>query len=245
MTRELPPLGENGRTFRTFMLWPIGLIAVLLVIGVVAFLGGCVGGGDDGGGGGNESTSEVTPTPSDTNSPQQALEQYIREQLGKEYAGDCSTSIVPPSEGKVCSAAKGERGNKKAYLVGVSSFEFNLWVFLANEGRDWKVESAQPVKAETANVPGAPWPLQKGAKVIVLGTGNCLNVRSSPGIKEAAVDCLADGTTIVLEEGPIEMDGFQWWRPQDRSGWVAGDWLRYPDESATPTAAAPTPTPQP
>jgi hypothetical protein len=39
------------------------------------------------------------------------------------------------------------------------------------------------------------------------------------------------------------MDGYQWWRPEGRSGWVAGDWLRYVDESATPAPAAATPTP--
>lgn len=49
---------------------------------------------------------------------------------------------------------------------------------------------------------------------------------------------------VVLAEGPVEMDGFQWWRPEDRSGWVAGDWLRYPEEvqGIQPT---PTPTPAP
>jgi hypothetical protein len=41
------------------------------------------------------------------------------------------------------------------------------------------------------------------------------------------------------------MDGFQWWRLEDRSGWVAGDWLRYPEglATATTTPAAVTPTP--
>ena len=38
--------------------------------------------------------------------------------------------------------------------------------------------------------------------------------------------------------------GYEWWRPEGRSGWVAGDWLRYVDDSATPSpAAAATPTP--
>jgi uncharacterized protein YraI len=84
--------------------------------------------------------------------------------------------------------------------------------------------------------------------VVVTGTGSCLNVRVAAGTKEAAVDCLADGTEVTLAEGPVEADGFQWWRVEDRSGWVAGDYLRYPDETGTPTpiaaaAASPTPTP--
>jgi len=116
---------------------------------------------------------------------------------------------------------------------------------MRKEGGAWKVESTLPVKPETVNAPGAPWPLEKGAKVVVGGTGTCLNVRVAPGIKEAAVDCIADGIVIVLEEGPVDMDGYQWWRPEGRSGWVAGDWLRYVDESATPSPAAATPTPTP
>ena len=134
---------------------------------------------------------------------------------------------MPETQG-LCSAASGERQNRKAFLVGPSSYEYQMWVFLRKQGGAWKVESTLPVKPETVNAPGAPWPLEKGAKVVVGGTGTCLNVRAAPGIKEAAVDCIADGTVIVLEEGPVEMDGFQWWRPEGRSGWVAGDWLRYP-----------------
>jgi hypothetical protein len=59
------------------------------------------------------------------------------------------------------------------------------------------------------------------------------------------VDCLADGTEVTIDEGPVEADGFQWWRVEDRSGWVAGDYLRYPEAGAagTPTPAPVTPTP--
>jgi hypothetical protein len=68
----------------------------------------------------------------------------------------------------------------------------------------------------------------------------------APSVKEAAVDCIADGTVIVLEDGPVEADGYQWWRPEGRSGWVVGDYLRYADESATPspvTTTTPTAAP--
>ncbi len=169
--------------------------------------------------------SEATGTPSESVSAEQALSDYITTQLKQEYAGDCTAALMPDTPG-LCSAARGERQNRKAFLRRAQLLRVSpLWVFLRKEGSAWKVESTLPVKPETVNAPGAPWPLEKGAKVIVGGTGTCLNVRAAPGIKEAAVDCIADGTVIVLEEGPVDMDGYQWWRPEGRSGWVAGDWL--------------------
>jgi uncharacterized protein YraI len=81
-------------------------------------------------------------------------------------------------------------------------------------------------------VPGIPWPLTVGAEVVVTSTGQCLNVRDGPGLAMTAIDCLEDGRTIKLGEGPEEVDDFQWWRIDGRDGWVAADWLRYPDAVA-------------
>jgi hypothetical protein len=217
-----------------------------LALGVIALaaVGGFVGitmiGGDNGKD--EDAQAQATGTPSETVSPEQALSTYVTTQLNAQYAGDCTAALMPEGQG-LCSAARGERQDRKAYLIGPSAYEYQLWVFLRKEGGVWKVESTQVVKPETVNAPGALWPLEKGAKVIVGGTGTCLNVRDAPGLKQNAVDCIADGTVIVLEDGPVEADGFQWWRPQGRSGWVAGDWLRYADETATPAPAAATPTP--
>ena len=230
--------------------WVIGLVAFVAVVAGAFFLGSSLrgggGGGDSSGDKSGAAPAGSSPTPQETVSVEQALEQYVTQQLGQQYVGDCTASVMPKEEGKLCSVAKGERTNKKAFMLGPSSFEFTLWVFLSKQGDAWQVDGTQPVSPDTANIPGAPWPLEKGAKVVVAGTGNCLNVRSAPGTKEAAVDCLADGTVITLAEGPVQADGHDWWQPQDRSGWVAGDWLRYPDESGTPTpiaAVSPTPTP--
>jgi hypothetical protein len=251
MTSKMPPLGE-GSPLIGRAIWVGGFVAIVAVVAGAFFLGSSLRGG--GGGGGDSSGDKSgaapagsSPTPQESVSVEQALEQYVTQQLGQQYVGDCTASVMPKEEGKLCSVAKGERTNKKAFMLGPSSFEFTLWVFLSKQGDAWQVDGTQPVSPDTANIPGAPWPLAKGAKVVVAGTGNCLNVRSAPGTKEQAVDCLADGTVITLAEGPVSADGHDWWQPQDRSGWVAGDWLRYPDESGTPTpvaaAASPTPTP--
>jgi hypothetical protein len=242
MANKMPPLGEPSRLKRR-ILWALGIVAVVAVLVVVAFAGLSLRGGD---GGGDEASATpqngATGTPSETVGAEQALADYITTQLNQEYAGDCTAALMPEVKG-LCSAARSERQDRKAYLIGPSSYEYQLWVFLRKEGSAWKVESTLPVKPETVNAPGAPWPLEKGAKVVVGGTGTCLNVRVAPGIKEAAVDCIADGEILVLEDGPVDADGYQWWRPQGRSGWVAGDWLRYVDESATPAPVA-TSTPE-
>jgi len=241
MANKMPPLGEPSRMrkIRRRAIWGIGGIIVVALLAGGAFAGikMLTGGNDEGG----ESTeAQSTGTPSATVSPEQALNDYVTNQLKQQYLGDCTAALMPEGQG-LCSAIRGERQNRRAYLIGPSAYEYQLWVFLKNDGGVWKIESTQVVKPETVNAPGAPWPLQKGATVVVGGTGTCLNVRAAPGIKEAAVDCIADGTVIVLEEGPVEMDGYQWWRPEGRSGWVAGDWLRYADEIAPGAAATPTP----
>ena len=247
MASKLPPLGEPSLLKRR-AIWAGTVVGIVAVVAVAAFvfINMTGGGGGDNGDSSNTQDGEATGTPSETVDAEQALADYITTQLKQEYAGDCTAALMPDIKG-LCSAARGERQNRKAYLIGPSSYEYQLWVFMRKEGGVWKVDTTLPVKAETVNAPGAPWPLEKGAKVIVGGTGTCLNVRVAPGVKEAAVDCIPDGTVIILEDGPVDVEGdeFLWWRPEGRSGWVAGDWLRYTDENATPSPAAITPTPVP
>jgi len=245
MASKMPPLGEPSPLKRR-AIWAGTVVGIVAVVGVAAFvfINMTGGGGGDNGDKSNAQDGGATATPSETVDAEQALVDYITTKLSQEYAGDCTAALMPDVKG-LCSAARGERANRKAFLVGPSSYEYQLWVFMRKEGGVWKVESTAPVKPETVNAPGAPWPLEKGAKVVVGGTGTCLNVRVAPSIKEAAVDCIADGTVIILEDGPVTADGYEWWRPEGRSGWVAGDYLRYADDNATPSPASATPTPAP
>ncbi len=224
------------------MAWTIGVAVVtaIVVIAVVALAGR--GGGGGGGDGGGKQTPTPEATPDESSDAEAALASYIREKLTLEYAGDCSASILPKGEGRVCSAFKGSGRAAGPTSSGRARTSSTSGCSSATMGAQWQVYATQPVNADTANLPGAPWPLEKGAKVVVAGTGSCLNVRVAAGTGEAAVDCLADGTEVTLAEGPVEADGFQWWRVEDRSGWVAGDYLRYPEAGATGTA---TPTPHP
>jgi hypothetical protein len=173
-------------------------------------------------------TAAGSPTPA-TGSPEDALTTYSRQQLQLEYVGDCQSAQMNRDEGKLCTVFRGDRGPAKAYVAGPAFSEFNTWIFVEQKAGQWQVIGEFPMNPQAADVPGIPWPLTVGAQVVVAGTGQCLNVREAPGLAAAAIDCLQDGTTIKLAEGPQVVDGFQWWRIDGRDGWVAADWLRYPD----------------
>jgi hypothetical protein len=180
-------------------------------------------------------TPSGSPTPA-TGSPEDALAAYARQKLQMEYVGDCETAQLPDDQGKLCTSLRGDRGPMKAYIAGPAFNEFTTWLFVeqkdglpAGQAGQWQVVGEFPIRPQAADVPGIPWPLTVGAQVVVVSTGQCLNVRDGPGLAQAAIDCLKDGTTIKLAEGPQEVDDFQWWRIDGRDGWVASDWLRYPD----------------
>jgi len=173
-------------------------------------------------------TAGGSPTPA-TGSPDEALAAYSRQKLQMEYAGDCQAAQQPGDEGKLCTSFVGDRGPAKAYIAGPAFSEFTTWIFAEQRAGQWQVIGDFPMNPQAADVPGIPWPLAVGAQVVVAGTGQCLNVREGPGLALVAIDCLQDGVTIKLGEGPQLVDGFQWWRIEGRDGWVAADWLRYPD----------------
>jgi hypothetical protein len=102
-------------------------------------------------------------------------------------------------------------------------------VILEDRGGQWAVASTTILNADTAAVPGIPWPLRTGVDVVVAGGKPCLNVREGPGLNQRAVDCLADGTRLRLATGPVALDNINWWQIEGRAGWVSGDYLRYPD----------------
>ena len=207
--------------------------AALLLAAVAApalLLAACFGDGEP-------STPDVTattptpvppPTPQ-TVAPKDALDAYVRDTLQTEYAGDCKDAQLPGDEGKLCTSFRGDRGPMKAYVAGPTFSEFANWIFLERKAGQWRVTGEFPIRPQADDVPGIPWLLTVGAQVVVTGTGQCLNVRDGPGLGNNAIDCLQDGTTIKLGEGPEEVDDFEWWRIEGRDGWVASDWLRYPD----------------
>ncbi len=173
-------------------------------------------------------TVEVSPTP-DVSGPEVVLAEYVENTLAKMFVEDCSKAVLEEDVGKICSIFRGERGNQRAYILGLTFSEPSQWAILENQGSQWRVVHTPAIRFDTAGVPGIPWPLTSGTDVVVVGAEPCVNVREGPGLDQAAVDCLEDGSVVQLSVGPIAADDFEWWQLAGRAGWVVSDFLRYPD----------------
>ncbi len=184
-----------------------------------------------GGGGGEEPTP--TPTPTATPSPgdraEEALAAYVATTTAVGFVADCSKANVNIDVGKICASFSGERGDQRAYVLGLTFSEFGEWAIVEERNGAWRVVKTIPITFDSLAVPGIPWPLRTSVDVVVTGTGRCLNVREGPSLAEAAVDCIDEGATITLAAGPTLADEIEWWQVDGRSGWVSGDYLRYPD----------------
>ena len=184
-------------------------------------------------GGGDNKKPDPTPGPTETPSAsgpvEQALKRHVETTLQRPFVADCSLANPTNDVNKVCAAARGQRGNQRAYAIGQTFSEFFQWVILEERSGQWTVVSTSPINADTAGIPGVPWPLRTGVDLVVAGAAPCVNVRLGPTINQAAVDCIADGTKVRLTAGPTAADGINWWQVEGRTGWVAGDYLRYPD----------------
>jgi len=67
--------------------------------------------------------------------------------------------------------------------------------------------------------------LEPGGRARVnVGAGSCLNLRNAPAIFSPPGNCLADGTSVRLVDGPFAADGQTWWRIEGQ-GWVSGEYL--------------------
>ena len=69
--------------------------------------------------------------------------------------------------------------------------------------------------------------LEPGTLAIVRGDGDCLRLRASPGLSGQRLTCMPDGSSVLVLEGTVEADGFEWQRLQfqDQTGWAATEFL--------------------
>lgn len=87
--------------------------------------------------------------------------------------------------------------------------------------------------AATSSVPPSPvnttgpGKFAAGDILVVTGTGDCLNVRTNPGIENDAIICIADATEVKVTGGPRQAGGLTWWKVETRlgEGWAAEDYL--------------------
>jgi hypothetical protein len=77
-------------------------------------------------------------------------------------------------------------------------------------------------------VPAAPTEIGIGIYVKVSGTGgNDLSFRANAGTNYARLKIVAEGSVLKVLDGPVETDGYTWWKLQDVSdgmvGWAVAD----------------------
>jgi len=87
-----------------------------------------------------------------------------------------------------------------------------------------------PVIAANTPTPAPGTQLAVGIRAVVVDTGaDQLSIRGGPGVANARLKMVGDGTTLKILEGPETADGKAWWRVQlddGTIGWVVGDFLR-------------------
>jgi hypothetical protein len=244
---------ERRRPLSRFLVPLGGLVVAAAIIAGVVFGLGLLDGDDEGSEAVVPPTATVvpSPTPPGANPAELAIGDYVRNTLGASYAGDCSIASVnqPPAASPttglgvaptagpspapvgdgLCSQSRGERVDVSAYVLGKPLAQPSHWIFVRQNGGAFTIVSAPEITPESSVIPGTPWPIVPGAEVVVTGAAPCLNVREGPALNQAAVDCIADGSTITVASGPAESDGFQWWQVDGRAGWVVAEYLRYPD----------------
>lgn len=219
-----------GATTRT------GVAAVLAILSTAAVVASACGVSGDGAQD-RERTATLNATPEATIPPEEALRLWVERRLRQGFVADCDQAVRPDDVGKQCARFRAEREGMLAYELGPVFSEYTRLIILKRVGDTWTIEHLEERDPALPPVPGVPWPLKVGASVIVTGTGDCLRVREQPGVQAPEVDCLADGTAVTISSGPLEVDGYEWWKLEGYGGWAAGNWLRYPDEEpAGPTA---------
>lgn len=81
-----------------------------------------------------------------------------------------------------------------------------------------------PLPSPTPIPTVAPPTLQVGGRAVVVNVGKAaLRLRASPGLTARVIARIPAGREVVLLEGPIEVDGYTWWRVEvgSQSGWCA------------------------
>jgi hypothetical protein len=162
-----------------------------------------------------------------------------------DYVGDCADAQEGIDVGKVCSSLAGTRGRTRAYTLGPTFSEYTSTMLIEEvEGTGWTVLSVAN-RDPNAPVPGIEWPLQEGDRVLFIGLGEeCLSIREQPSIAAARTICMPDGTEAIILEGPVEAEGYTWWRVAGDgfNGWAVSVYMRLPEAIeqlfATPTPPA-------
>ncbi|RMD83237.1 MAG: SH3 domain-containing protein [Chloroflexi bacterium] len=81
-----------------------------------------------------------------------------------------------------------------------------------------------PLLSPTTEPTPTPPTLQVGGRAVIVNVGNAaLRLRSAPGLTARVVALIPAGREVILREGPVDADGYTWWRVEvgSVSGWCA------------------------
>jgi hypothetical protein len=211
----------------------------LAVLAASLLTGGCLFGGD------GDDAPDATPTPT-LPGPEDAIAGWVDANRSVAYIGDCSKANPGEDSGKLCSLQIGERGRRRAYSIGPTFSEPTALAIVEDTAQGWTIYSVENQDPSQQGIPGIDWPIEPGDRVVIIGLGenDCLSIREQPSVEAARTICMPDGTTAIVQEGPVDADGYTWWRLSGEgfNGWGAGDWLRL-EEAIRDALNPPTPTP--
>ena len=81
----------------------------------------------------------------------------------------------------------------------------------------------------TPAVTSPPTEIGPGALAVITGTGGAgLRLRALASTDADVLATGKEGTVVTVTEGPVEADGYVWWKvrtPDGQEGWAAADWL--------------------
>jgi hypothetical protein len=207
------------------------VLSSFALFAVFSLVAGCSGG---------SSAPSATPTP-ETPGPEVVIGQWVRANRNVDFIGLCQNATPGVDVGKLCTNELGSRGTRRAYALGPTFSEPTAIVMVEQAGDGtWKVLSVTNRDPSQASIPGIDWPLEVGDEVVVIGVGDCLNIREQPTQQGKQLNCVPDGTKAIIQDGPKDAETFRWWRiaGDGFNGWAAGAWLRLPDAVAAAYATA-------
>jgi hypothetical protein len=211
---------------------------LLASVSTLAIILAACGGGDD--------TPKATPTP-EKPGPEQVLGQWVAENRNVTFIPNCGDAQEGVDVGKLCATLVGERGTRRAFALGPTFSDPTALAILEEKPEGWEILSVTNRDPSQGEIPGIPWPLQAGDRVVVIGLGenDCLSIRKDPSQQGERLNCMPDGTRAIVQEGPTEAETFTWWKiaGDGFNGWAANNWLRLEDAIAAALQPQATPTP--
>jgi hypothetical protein len=152
-------------------------------------------------------------------------------------SGQFCFQVASPSRAEVGTNAGTFYGTKRC-ASGCAGGDAGCYVFLSHDAAGWHYVNGRCVTA-VEQIPSA-------VDQVYTDSG-CVNVRDAPSLTGRVVDCLANGTQVLVDDAPAFAGGHIWWHLYCR-GWMAHDFLVAPVGSSTKPAAqvfvnCPAPTP--